>query len=73
VISGLGARESRHIPCTPDVTYRVESSTDLLTWSTTDVEAVNVVNPQPPNRITMRFKNPMSRPTRAFLRLNVTR
>ncbi len=62
-----------YIPSAPDVTYRVESSTDLLTWSTTDVEAVTVVNPQPPNRITMRFKNPMSTTARAFLRLNVTR
>lgn len=62
-----------YVPSALDVAYQVESSTDLLSWSTTDVELVTVTNPQPPNRVTVRFKNAMSTAARAFMRLKVTR
>lgn len=61
-----------YVPTAPDVTYSVESSPDLVQWSTTDVEQVTVVDPQPPNRVTFRFKDAISAGGKAFLRLKVT-
>ena len=56
-----------------DLTYVVEASTDLVNWSAADVESVNVANPAPPDRITMRYKNAVSPGSRAWLRLSITR
>ncbi|MBL9130709.1 MAG: hypothetical protein JNG86_05890 [Verrucomicrobiaceae bacterium] len=62
-----------YVPYAPDVTYSVESSLNLLHWGTVDVEPVTVPNPQPPNRVTFRFKDAISVSEKAFLRLKVTR
>ncbi len=56
-----------------DLTYIVEASTDLANWSAADVEAVDVENREPPDRITIRYKNPVSIGSRAWLRLRITR
>lgn len=62
-----------YVPSAPDVSYSVEASTDLMQWSTLDVETVTVANPLPPNRVTVRFKSSISSTAKAFLRLRVTR
>lgn len=56
-----------------DLTYQVEASTDLLTWNTSDVELVNAPNPNPPNRVTYRYKFPINTSGPAFLRLQIIR
>ncbi len=61
------------IPNAPSLTYTVESSSDLLNWSTLNVEPVIIANPVPPNRLTFRHKDAMSQLQRAFLRLKITR
>lgn len=62
-----------YVPSASDVSCVVEASTDMLLWSTADVEQVVVADPLPPNRVTYRFKEPISSPGGAFLRLRVTR
>ncbi len=62
-----------YVPSAADVSYTVESSTNLLQWSTNDVESVTIANPLPPNRLTFRHKNAISEIGRAFLRLKITR
>ena len=56
-----------------DLTYIVEASTDLVNWSATDVESVDVEEREPPDRITLRCKNPVSLNSRKWLRLSITR
>ncbi len=56
-----------------DLTYLVEASTDLVSWSAADVENVDVENRKPPDRITMRYKNPVNSGSRAWLRLSIVR
>ena len=56
-----------------DLVYVVEASTDLVNWSAVDVENVDVENREPPDRITMRWKNPVATSSPAWLRLSITR
>ena len=56
-----------------DLTYVVESSSDLINWRADDVETVDVEDREPPERVTMRYKNPVSPAGRAWLRLSITR
>ena len=56
-----------------DLTYVVQASTDLVNWSAADVESVDVEDREPPDRVTMRCKNPVSPGGRAWLRLSITR
>ena len=56
-----------------DLVYVVEASTDLVNWSAVDVENVDVENREPPDRITMRWKNAVNANDRAWLRLSITR
>jgi hypothetical protein len=60
-------------PAALDLTYAVEAATDLGTWSTADVEAVTVPDPIPPNRVTVRYRHPISLTDHIFLRLTVVR
>ena len=54
-----------------NLAYAVEASADLVHWGTTNVETVTAPNPQPANRVTVRYVPPS--PTgRIFLRLRVT-
>jgi hypothetical protein len=62
-----------YVPLASDVSYSVESSLNLLQWGTADVEQVIVPSPQPPNRVTFRFKDAISVSGKAFLRLKVSR
>ncbi|WP_395749200.1 hypothetical protein [Prosthecobacter sp.] len=62
-----------YVPSAADVQYVIEVTTDFLQWGTADVEAVAVVNPVPPNRVTVRYKNAVSSWERAFMRLRVVR
>ena len=56
-----------------DVTCAVEASTDFAAWSTADVENVFVANPTPPNRVTVRYRFPVSLTAHVFLRLSIIR
>lgn len=56
-----------------DLSYAVEASTSFAAWSTTDVESVSVANPVPPNRVTVRYKYPVSLTAHVFLRLSIMR
>lgn len=56
-----------------DVVLLTESSTNLATWSTNDVEVVIVPNPIPPERVTVRYKYPISQAGPAYLRLKTMR
>ena len=60
-------------PAALDLTYTVEAASTLGTWSTSEVEAVTVPNPTPPNRVTVRYKHQISLTDHIFFRLNVTR
>jgi hypothetical protein len=62
-----------YVPGAPDVTCRVEFSTNLLEWGTVDVESVIIANPTPPGRLTVRYRQPVTSSRQAFLRLKVTR
>ena len=62
-----------YVPSASDLTYAVESSTDLMHWSSTDVEPVVIANPVPPNRLTFQYHQPLSLSGPVFLRLRVTR
>ncbi|OYW75883.1 MAG: hypothetical protein B7Z37_11200 [Verrucomicrobia bacterium 12-59-8] len=62
-----------YVPSAADVQYTIESSSNLLQWGTTDVEAVSIANPLPPNRLTFRYRNAVSPWGKAFLRLKVVR
>ncbi len=57
-------------PAATDVTFVVEASTALSSWSTSDVEEITAL--QADGR-TFRYKHPVSATGRAFLRLRVTR
>jgi hypothetical protein len=56
-----------------DLTYAVEASTHLGSWSTAQVEPVVIANPSPPNRVTVRYNVPMSSLDGIYFRLRVTR
>ncbi|MDB6007146.1 MAG: hypothetical protein JWR15_4133 [Prosthecobacter sp.] len=58
-----------YVPSAADVSYTIESSTNLLQWGTDDVEAITLANPMPPNLLTFRNRNT----GRAFLRLKLAR
>lgn len=57
----------------PDVMLLVEASTDLIDWSMADVEMVVVPNPEPPTRVTVRYRHPIGFAAQAFLRLRAIR
>ena len=61
------------VPSASDLTYAVESSIDLIHWSTTDVEPLIIANPAPPNRLTFQYHQPLSLSGPVFLRIRVTR
>ncbi len=61
-----------YTPVATDVTYAVQSSIDLVNWSSTNVEPVTVNAPAAPV-VTWRYKIPMSSAGRVFLRLQVSR
>jgi hypothetical protein len=42
-------------PAALDIIYAVEAATALGGWSTADVEPVTLPNPNPPNRVTVRY------------------
>jgi hypothetical protein len=56
-----------------DVNFAVESSIDLVNWSTDDVQDVTPTNPNPPGSKTFRYNHPIDVTPRVFLRLKVTR
>jgi hypothetical protein len=56
-----------------DAVLVVEASTDLIEWSSADVEIITIPNPDPPERITVRCRHPASLTDRAFLRLRASR
>lgn len=56
-----------------DVNYIVEASTDLVSWSSTDVEPVTVPDPNPPGLQTFRYKFSINEVPKAYLRLRVMR
>ncbi len=62
-----------YVPAVSTVSYLVESSTNLIDWSSTDVEAVTIANPSPPGSLTFRYKQPLSTSHHVFLRIKVTR
>ena len=57
-------------PIAPDVAYLVQASTDLIQWSTANVE---LVLPSLPGITTYRYTAPVGTPGAVFLRLRVTR
>jgi hypothetical protein len=60
-------------PAALDLTYTVEAATALGAWSVADVESVTLPSPNPPNRVTVRYRHPISLTDHIFLRLNVAR
>ncbi|MDB6139455.1 MAG: hypothetical protein JWO94_2527 [Verrucomicrobiaceae bacterium] len=62
-----------YVPAATDVTYVVQSSTDLVQWSSADVEPVSIANPDPASRLTFRCKKLLSTSGRLFMRIKVTR
>ncbi len=72
VLSG-GFLTLSYVPNTlaTDVTFTVESSTDLTSWGTADVDAVTIG--APPGGFTFRYKHPPGQSPGAFLRLRVSR
>jgi hypothetical protein len=57
-----------------DLTYAVESSINLTTWDSVDVQDITPANPSPPGQRTFRYKNPIGPASPwVFLRLRVTR
>lgn len=62
-----------YVPTATDISYSIEASTDLTAWSTEDVEQVSVPDPQPPGRLTFRYRHPLGAAGRVFLRLRMTR
>lgn len=62
-----------YVPGAADITYAVEASTDLLNWSTQEVEQLTVANPDPPGSVTFRYKHPLGESPKVFLRLRMTR
>jgi hypothetical protein len=58
-------------PAATDVTYSVQASTDLINWSTTDVEALS--GSGPPGSVTFGYTGPVGPNGSVFLRLSVTR
>jgi len=61
-----------YVPAATDVTYTVQSSTDLIHWDTTNVELVTVGVPAPPT-VTWRYSQPLTAGVPVFLRLSVSR
>jgi hypothetical protein len=55
-----------------NLTFTVEASADLVHWGTANVETLVTPNPQPSNRVTVRYF-PVNPINRIFLRLRVTR
>ena len=53
--------------------YAVEASDDLVHWNANHVEPVVIPNPEPPNRVTVRYNIPVGSLGRIFLKLIVTR
>jgi hypothetical protein len=60
-------------PNAVDVMVVVEASTNLTDWSAANVEVVAVSNPDPPHRITVRYRHAVSVTAQAFLRLRAIR
>jgi hypothetical protein len=60
-------------PVALDIVYAVEAATALGAWSAADVESITLPNPTPPNRVTVRYRHPISLTDHIFLRLNVAR
>lgn len=56
-------------PAATDVSYTVEASTDLVNWSTANVQAVS--NP-PANTVEFRYQYPVSAAPEVFMRLRLT-
>lgn len=56
-----------------DLTYAVRACADLVSWSTAHLESVNVANPIPPHRVTVRYNLPIDSLDRIFFKLDVTR
>lgn len=62
-----------YLPAASDVTYTVQSSTDLIHWDSTKIQAVAGGNPNPPGSVTLRFNTPVANTARVFLRVWVSR
>ena len=62
-----------YLPAATDVTYSVEASTDLQTWSSANVELITIANPDPPGAVTYWYKTSLTNTPRVFLRLKVSR
>ena len=60
-------------PNAVDVMLVVEASTNLIDWSAADVENVVVPNPEPPTRVTVRYRHAIDVTAQAFLRLRAIR
>ncbi len=60
-------------PAATDVTYSVQASTDLITWSAVNVQSTGNPPLAPPGSVSYRYAYPIAAPGRAFLRLTVTR
>jgi hypothetical protein len=72
ILNGYPTLSYRQNSAATDVTFTVEGSTNLVTWSTTNIEEVNVPN-APPGKLTFQYVGPTGTPGRVFLRLRVTR
>ncbi len=56
-----------------DLSYTVEACADLASWSSAHLESVNVPNPIPPHRVTVRYDLPITSLDRIYFRLKVER
>ncbi len=61
-----------YLPAATDVTYTVQSSRDLINWSSSNVELVTVGGATPP-LVTYRYNTPLTAGVPMFLRLSVSR
>jgi hypothetical protein len=56
-----------------DLTYSVQASSDLVHWSTTNIQPASNPPTAPPGSVTYRYNVPISSGSSVFMRLNVTR
>jgi hypothetical protein len=56
-----------------DLIYTVEASTDLINWSSADVESASNPASAPPGSVTFRYMDPIGTTGSVFMRLQVTR
>jgi hypothetical protein len=60
-------------PAATDVSYTVEASTDLINWSTANIQPASNPASAPPGSVTYQYLQSIGTGGKAFLRLRVTR